>query len=117
MKDKPTNMHLDWDLSTGRLIISFTYPNVNSRCIDEKNNIWRCSSSIVDDAIQDHLKGTKIRWTNSSSTSPLYSQILTLEITNYEKDLSFKKLNEILLNLNNQIKIGIYNLINTELLR
>lgn len=112
MEKRNHNMKVDWDLEEGRLRIIFCYPSVNNRCIDENNNIWKSSSSVVRDAISEHFKGTKIRWTNGSSTSALDAQILTLEITNYDKDISFKKLNAILLKLNNQIKTELYYLIN-----
>lgn len=109
MEHKNTNMKIDWDLEKANLNVIFIYPNVCSKCIDEKNNIWSDSSKIIGDAIRDHFKGTKIRWINGSCGKE--GQILELKIDQYDK-ISFPRLNDILLKLDTQIRTEIYNLIN-----
>lgn len=110
MEHKNTNMQLDWDLEKGKLTIVFTYPFVHLKCIDEKKNMFSSSMQIVSDAIHRHLKASEILYSNSSSFER--GQILTLHIKNDHKNISFKKLNKILFELDEQIRTEIYNLIN-----
>lgn len=106
-------MKIDWDTQNGKLTVEFTYAYVSGRCTDEKLNKWESSSKIVDDAIRIFLKGTDIRWTNGSCFEK--GQVLILEKSFGDKaykDISIKKLNSILFEMDEYISNEIYNLIN-----
>lgn len=110
-------MEINWNTKEGKLDIVFRYPHIDTRIVDVKKHILKSSSTIIDNALVKNLKRTNIRWTNGSSTDEnvLLSSILTLEIRvgkNHSENISVKKLNDILYNIDKEVQSEIRKLIN-----
>ena len=108
-------MEINWNTKEGELDVKFYYPHIDLMGFKGQPT---SSSIVISNAIRKNLKGTKINWTNGSSTeeSNLYSSVLTLKFRvgkYYEKEkITLKKVNDILYNLDKDIQTEIRKLIN-----
>lgn len=108
-------MEINWNTEKGELDVKFYYPEIELRGY---NGQLISSSIIIRDAIMKNLKGTNINHTNSSSTngSNLYSSVLTLSFRvgkQYKEQITLKKVNDILYNIDKDIQTEIRKLINS----